>query len=163
MGMTTRCCDGVKEIQISSFVPHFFIILKRVFVMFCLSSQSLDLVAFSADVANIWVTGLRYLLAHPSIVGGGVGGGGVFSEGGLVVEGSLGGKMRSDWLSAEFAQVDEDGYGIVSEDVAVTTICKLCPGIKEAKVREESHHSFYRRHGRKAETGRVGCFFLSPL
>lgn len=131
--------------------------------MFCLSSQSLDLVAFSADVANIWVTGLRYLLAHPSIVGGGVGGGGVFSEGGLVVEGSLGGKMRSDWLSAEFAQVDEDGYGIVSEDVAVTTICKLCPGIKEAKVREESHHSFYHRHGRKAETGRVRCFFLSPL
>lgn len=109
------------------------------FFLFCLSSQSLDLVAFSADVANIWVTGLRYLLAHPSIVGGG---GGVFSEGGLVVEGSLGGKMRSDWLSAEFAQVDEDGYGIVSEDVAVTTICKLCPGIKEAKVRQESHHSF---------------------
>uniref|UniRef100_A0A8C9ZIY8 Phosphoinositide phospholipase C n=1 Tax=Sander lucioperca TaxID=283035 RepID=A0A8C9ZIY8_SANLU len=72
--------------------------------------QSLDLVALSADVANIWVTGLRYLLAHPS-------------------------KMRSEWLAAEFAQVDEDGYGIVSEDVAVATICKLCPGIKEAKVR----------------------------
>lgn len=139
MGMTTRYCVGLKEIQISSFVLHFLIIFKRVFFLFCLSSQSLDLVAFSADVANIWVTGLRYLLAHPSIVGGG---GGVFSEGGLVVEGSLGGKMRSDWLSAEFAQVDEDGYGIVSEDVAVTTICKLCPGIKEAKVRQESHHSF---------------------
>uniref|UniRef100_A0A3B4GDG5 Phosphoinositide phospholipase C n=1 Tax=Pundamilia nyererei TaxID=303518 RepID=A0A3B4GDG5_9CICH len=70
--------------------------------------QSLDLVALSADVANIWVTGLRYL---------------------------LGSKMRSEWLTAEFAQVDEDGYGIVSEDVAVATICKLCPGIKEAKVR----------------------------
>uniref|UniRef100_A0A3B5B6L4 Phosphoinositide phospholipase C n=1 Tax=Stegastes partitus TaxID=144197 RepID=A0A3B5B6L4_9TELE len=70
--------------------------------------QSLDLVALSADVANIWVTGLRYL---------------------------LGSKMRSEWLAAEFAQVDEDGYGIVSEDVAVATICKLCPGIKEAKVR----------------------------
>uniref|UniRef100_A0A8C9ZHB3 Phosphoinositide phospholipase C n=1 Tax=Sander lucioperca TaxID=283035 RepID=A0A8C9ZHB3_SANLU len=76
--------------------------------------QSLDLVALSADVANIWVTGLRYLLAHPSVIGG---------------------KMRSEWLAAEFAQVDEDGYGIVSEDVAVATICKLCPGIKEAKVR----------------------------
>lgn len=142
MGMTTRYCVGLKEIQISSFVLHFLIIFKRVFFLFCLSSQSLDLVAFSADVANIWVTGLRYLLAHPSIVGGGGGGGGVFSEEGLVVEGSLGGKMRSDWLSAEFAQVDEDGYGIVSEDVAVTTICKLCPGIKESKVRQESHHSF---------------------
>uniref|UniRef100_A0A3Q2GAG4 Phosphoinositide phospholipase C n=1 Tax=Cyprinodon variegatus TaxID=28743 RepID=A0A3Q2GAG4_CYPVA len=67
--------------------------------------QSLDLVALSADVANIWVTGLRYLL------------------------------MRSEWLAAEFALVDEDGYGIVSEDVAVATVCKLCPGIKEAKVR----------------------------
>uniref|UniRef100_A0A8C3A6D4 Phosphoinositide phospholipase C n=1 Tax=Cyclopterus lumpus TaxID=8103 RepID=A0A8C3A6D4_CYCLU len=70
--------------------------------------QSLDLVALSADVANIWVTGLRYF---------------------------PGGKMRSEWLAAEFAQVDEDGYGIVKEDVAVATICKLCPGIKEAKVR----------------------------
>lgn len=102
--------------------------------------QSLDLVALSADVANIWVTGLRYLLAHPSVIGGAAGGGGggvgVLSEGGgLSVEGSLGSKMRSEWLTAEFAQVDEDGYGIVSEDVAVSTICKLCPGIKEAKVR----------------------------
>uniref|UniRef100_A0A668AY50 Phosphoinositide phospholipase C n=1 Tax=Myripristis murdjan TaxID=586833 RepID=A0A668AY50_9TELE len=73
--------------------------------------QSLDLVALSADVANIWVTGLRYLIGSP------------------------GSKMRSEWLAAEFAQVDEDGYGIVPEDVAVATICKLCPGIKEAKVR----------------------------
>nr|XP_046259083.1 inactive phospholipase C-like protein 1 [Scatophagus argus] len=100
--------------------------------------QSLDLVAFSADVANIWVTGLRYLLAHPSIIGGaggGGGGGGLGEGGGVAVEGSLGGKMRSEWLATEFSQVDEDGYGIVSEDVAVATICKLCPGIKEAKVR----------------------------
>ncbi|XP_072253650.1 inactive phospholipase C-like protein 1 isoform X2 [Leuresthes tenuis] len=99
--------------------------------------QSLDLVALSADVANIWVTGLRYLLAHPSIIGGAGGGlgGGPGDGGGVSVEGSLGSKMRSEWLAAEFAQVDEDGYGIVSEDVAVATICKLCPGIKEAKVR----------------------------
>lgn len=89
----------------------------------------------SADVANIWVTGLRYLLAHPSVVGGGGGGGGLGEGGGVAVEGTLGSKMRSEWLAAEFAQVDEDGYGIVSEDVAVATICKLCPGIKEAKVR----------------------------
>ncbi|KAM4558193.1 inactive phospholipase C-like protein 1 [Odontesthes bonariensis] len=99
--------------------------------------QSLDLVALSADVANIWVTGLRYLLAHPSIIGGAGGGGlgGGPGDGGVAVEGSLGSKMRSEWLAAEFAQVDEDGYGIVSEDMAVATICKLCPGIKEAKVR----------------------------
>ncbi|KAK2840319.1 hypothetical protein Q5P01_014059 [Channa striata] len=100
--------------------------------------QSLDLVALSADVANIWVTGLRYLLAHPSAVaagGGGGGGGGLVEGGGVAVEGTLGSKMRNEWLAAEFTQVDEDGYGIVSEDVAVATICKLCPGIKEAKVR----------------------------
>ena len=107
------------------------------------SLQSLDLVALSADVANIWVTGLRYLLAHPSVIGGAGGGGGGVGGGpgeggGLTVEGSLGGKMRADWLAAEFGQVDEDGYGIVSEDVAVATICKLCPGIKEAKVRGNS-------------------------
>lgn len=102
------------------------------------SLQSLDLVALSADVANIWVTGLRYLLAHPSVIGGaggGVGGGVLGESGGVAVEGSLGGMMRSEWLAAEFAQVDEDGHGIVSEDVAVATICKLYPGIKEAKVR----------------------------
>ncbi|KAM8855797.1 inactive phospholipase C-like protein 1 isoform 2-T2 [Spinachia spinachia] len=97
--------------------------------------QSLDLVALSADVANIWVTGLRYLLAHPSVIGGGGAGGLCEGAGGLAVDGSPGGRMRSEWLAAEFAQVDEDGHGIVSEDVAVATICKLCPGIKEAKVR----------------------------
>ncbi|XP_014029003.2 inactive phospholipase C-like protein 1 [Salmo salar] len=99
--------------------------------------QSLDLVALSADVANIWVTGLRYLVSHPSAIGhgGGAGGGGGLGEGSIIGEGSLGSKMRSEWLAAEFAEVDEDGYGIVSEDTAVATICKLCPGIKEAKVR----------------------------
>lgn len=90
--------------------------------------QSLDLVALSADVANIWVTGMRYLLSHPGAIGGGSGG-----DGG-VGEGSIGSKMRRNWLVAEFALVDEDGHGIVSEDTAVATICKLCPGIKEAKV-----------------------------
>ncbi|XP_064813864.1 inactive phospholipase C-like protein 1, partial [Oncorhynchus masou masou] len=35
--------------------------------------QSLDLVALSADVANIWVTGLRYLVSHPSAIGHGGG------------------------------------------------------------------------------------------
>lgn len=91
--------------------------------------QSLDLVALSADVANIWVTGLRYLLSHPGAIGGGSGG-----DGG-VGEGSVGSKMRQNWLAMEFALVDEDGHGIVIEDTAVATICKLCPGIREGKVR----------------------------
>lgn len=86
-------------------------------------------------MANIWVTGLRYLLAHPSAIGGGGGAGGLSEGVGLLVEGSLGNKLRYEWLAAEFAQVDEDGYGIVSENVAVATICKLYPGIKEARVR----------------------------
>ncbi|KAJ8396304.1 hypothetical protein AAFF_G00018810 [Aldrovandia affinis] len=86
--------------------------------------ESLDLVALTADVANIWVTGLRYLLSHPLAPGGGAGD-----------EGSPGSQMRTAWLAAEFAKGDEDGYGIVPEDVAVETICRLCPRIKEAKVR----------------------------
>ncbi|KAJ3591753.1 hypothetical protein NHX12_006885 [Muraenolepis orangiensis] len=88
--------------------------------------QSLDLVALSADVANIWVTGLRFLLSHPSIIG---------VSGAGEPEGSPGGRMRSEWLVAEFARVDADGNGVVTEDVAVGAIGALCPGIKEAKVR----------------------------
>ncbi|KAK3543603.1 hypothetical protein QTP70_023951 [Hemibagrus guttatus] len=91
--------------------------------------QSLDLVALSPDVANIWVTGLRYLVSHPGALSGGSGG-----DGG-VGERSVGSKLRRDWLAAEFALGDEDGHGIVSENIAVATICRLCPGIKEAKVR----------------------------
>ncbi|KAJ8350466.1 hypothetical protein SKAU_G00255960 [Synaphobranchus kaupii] len=85
--------------------------------------RSLDLVALSADAANIWVTGLRHLLSRPTAVGGG-------SQ-----DGSPGSRMRRGWLADEFGEVDEDGHGVVSEDVAVATICRLCPSIKEAKVR----------------------------
>lgn len=102
--------------------------------MFYQFPQTLDLVAFSADVAKIWVTGLRYLLAHPSIIGSDIGKRGL-GEKGFTVQCSVGGDMRREWLATEFALVDEDGYGFVSEDVAVATICKLCPGIKKIKVR----------------------------
>lgn len=85
-------------------------------------------------MAKIWVTGLRYLLAHPSIIGGDIGRRGL-GEKGFTLQCSVGGDMRREWLAAEFALVDEDGYGFVSEDVAVATICKLCPGIKKIKVR----------------------------
>ncbi|KPP61766.1 inactive phospholipase C-like protein 1-like, partial [Scleropages formosus] len=85
--------------------------------------QSLDLVALSPDVANIWVTGLCYLVTQPEHAHGGG------------PEDSLGSKIRYDWLAAEFGKSDEDGNGIVSEDTAVATICRLCPGTKEAKVR----------------------------
>ncbi|XP_066543926.1 inactive phospholipase C-like protein 1 [Amia ocellicauda] len=104
--------------------------------------QSLDLVALSPDVANIWVTGLRYLLAHPGLVGGGGAGGGCFGGGvgcaGRGADGreeSPGSAQRAAWLAAEFRAVDEYGYGHVPEDIAVATVCCLCPGVREAKVR----------------------------
>lgn len=74
------------------------------------------------------------MLAHPSIIGGDIGRRGL-GEKGFTLQCSVGGDMRREWLAAEFALVDEDSYGFVSEDVAVATICKLCPGIKKIKVR----------------------------
>ncbi|KAI1899759.1 hypothetical protein AGOR_G00065060 [Albula goreensis] len=88
---------------------------------------SLDLVALSADAAHIWVTGLRYLLSHPAALGG--------RAGSVSEDSSPGSRIRRGWLADEFGKVDEDGHGIVSEDVAVATICRLCPSIKETKVR----------------------------
>lgn len=95
-------------------------------------------------MAKIWVTGLRYLLAHPSIIGGDIGRRGL-GEKGFTLQCSVGGDMRREWLAAEFALVDEDSYGFVSEDVAVATICKLCPGIKKIKVRR-----FFKRNTNRA-------------
>lgn len=85
--------------------------------------QSLDLVALSPEVASIWVTGLRYLISHPG------------SARGSVDEGSLGTRLRHSWLAAEFSKEDESGYGVASEDAAVSAICRLSPGIRETKVR----------------------------
>ncbi|XP_048833755.1 inactive phospholipase C-like protein 1 [Brienomyrus brachyistius] len=85
--------------------------------------QSLDLVALSPEVANIWVTGLRYLISHPGSVRG------------SVDEGSLGNRLRRSWLAAEFGKDDENGCGVASEDAAVAAICRLCPSIRETKVR----------------------------
>uniref|UniRef100_W5M8U3 Phosphoinositide phospholipase C n=1 Tax=Lepisosteus oculatus TaxID=7918 RepID=W5M8U3_LEPOC len=87
--------------------------------------QSLDLAALSADVANIWVTGLRFLLSHPG------------PGGGEALEGSPGSVMRAAWLAEEFRRADEDGFGIVPEDTAVGTVCRLCPGVKETRVRRK--------------------------
>ncbi|XP_023684758.2 inactive phospholipase C-like protein 1 isoform X1 [Paramormyrops kingsleyae] len=85
--------------------------------------QSLDLVALSPEVASIWVTGLRYLISHPGSVRG------------SADEGSLGHRLRRSWLAAEFGKDDESGYGVMSEDAAVATVCRLCPSIRETKVR----------------------------
>ena len=112
----------------------------------------------SADVANIWVTGLRFLVAHPSIIGGPGAGGPMGELGGFAAEGSPGSRMRSEWLAAEFAQVDADGNGIVTEDVAVAAICKLCPGIKEAKVSSGAQWTSV-----KADRGRAATRFRLRL
>ncbi|XP_041118250.1 inactive phospholipase C-like protein 1 [Polyodon spathula] len=84
--------------------------------------ESLDLVAITADVANIWVTGLRYLLSHQN-------------QNPEELEGGPANSIRAAWLSAEFCRSDEDGNGIMPEDIAVDCIRRLCPGIKETKVR----------------------------
>ncbi|MGH0142393.1 UNVERIFIED_CONTAM: hypothetical protein FKN15_009547 [Acipenser sinensis] len=84
--------------------------------------ESLDLVANTADVANIWVTGLRYLLSHQN-------------QNPEKLEGGPANSIRAAWLSAEFCRNDEDGNGIMPEDIAVDCIRRLCPGIKETKVR----------------------------
>ncbi|MGH0139099.1 UNVERIFIED_CONTAM: hypothetical protein FKN15_036588 [Acipenser sinensis] len=84
--------------------------------------ESLDLVANTADVANIWVTGLRYLLSHQN-------------QNPEELEGGPANSIRAAWLSAEFCRNDEDGNGIMPEDIAVDCIRRLCPGIKETKVR----------------------------
>ncbi|MEE6489983.1 hypothetical protein FKM82_015755 [Ascaphus truei] len=83
--------------------------------------ESLDLVANSADVANIWVSGLRYLVSH--------------SKQPLdLVEGGQN-TPRLTWLKSVFEAADVDGNGIMLEDTAVELIKQLSPAIKEAKVR----------------------------
>ncbi|CAJ0929674.1 unnamed protein product [Ranitomeya imitator] len=83
--------------------------------------ESLDLVANSADVANIWVSGLRYLVSH--------------SKQSLdLVEGGQN-TPRFTWLKSIFDAADVDGNGIMLEDTAVELIKQLSPAIKETKVR----------------------------
>ncbi|KAM8933363.1 inactive phospholipase C-like protein 1 [Pelodytes ibericus] len=83
--------------------------------------ESLDLVANSADVANIWVSGLRYLVSH--------------SKQPLdLVEGGQN-TPRFTWLKSIFEAADVDGNGIMLEDTAVELIRHLSPAMKETKVR----------------------------
>ncbi|OCT61324.1 inactive phospholipase C-like protein 1 [Xenopus laevis] len=81
--------------------------------------ESLDLVANSADVANIWVSGLRYLVSHSK------------QPLDLVEQNS----PRIEWLKSLFEAADVDGNGVMLEDTAVELIKQLNPAIKETKVR----------------------------
>ncbi|XP_077175454.1 inactive phospholipase C-like protein 1 isoform X2 [Paroedura picta] len=83
--------------------------------------DSLDLVANSADVANIWVSGLRYLVSR--------------SKQPLdLIEGSQN-TPRFAWLRSVFEEADIDGNGIMLEDTAVELIKRLNPALKESKIR----------------------------
>uniref|UniRef100_A0A6I8P3C4 Phosphoinositide phospholipase C n=2 Tax=Ornithorhynchus anatinus TaxID=9258 RepID=A0A6I8P3C4_ORNAN len=83
--------------------------------------ESLDLVARSADVANIWVSGLRYLVSRlrqgPDPPGAG-------RE-----------PPRLAWLRSVFEEADEEGNGILPEEAAVRLIRRLAPALKEARIR----------------------------
>ncbi|XP_041057316.1 inactive phospholipase C-like protein 1 [Carcharodon carcharias] len=83
--------------------------------------ESLDLVASSADIANIWVTGLRYVTSH--------------SKQALdLIEGNQN-TLRNKWLYSVFKQADVDGNGIMLEDEAVKLIMQFNQGLKESKIR----------------------------
>nr|XP_056717557.1 inactive phospholipase C-like protein 1 [Euleptes europaea] len=83
--------------------------------------DSLDLVANSADVANIWVSGLRYLVSR--------------SKQSLdLIEGNQN-TPRFAWLTSVFEEADVDGNGIMLEDTAVELIKRLNPALKESKIR----------------------------
>ncbi|XP_066474055.1 inactive phospholipase C-like protein 1 isoform X2 [Tiliqua scincoides] len=83
--------------------------------------DSLDLVANSADVTNIWVSGLRYLISR--------------SKQPLDLIESNQNTPRLAWLRSVFEAADIDGNGIMLEDTAVELIKKLNSALKESKIR----------------------------
>ncbi|XP_028674029.2 inactive phospholipase C-like protein 2 [Erpetoichthys calabaricus] len=82
--------------------------------------ESLDLVANSADVANIWVTGLRYLVSYGKHT--------------LDMIESSQNNMRTSWLCDLFAEADVNGVGEVNLSTAVQMIKNLNSGLKHSKV-----------------------------
>ncbi|KAI4881856.1 hypothetical protein NFI96_000507 [Prochilodus magdalenae] len=82
--------------------------------------ESLDLVANTADVANIWVTGLRYLISYGKLT--------------LNMIESSQNNMRSSWLGVLFDQADVSGNKSISLCAAVQLIKKLNPGLKNIKI-----------------------------
>ncbi|KAM5157006.1 inactive phospholipase C-like protein 2 isoform 1-T2 [Mantella aurantiaca] len=82
--------------------------------------ESLDLVANSADIANIWVTGLRYLISYGKHT--------------LDMIESFQDNMRMSWLTQMFREIDEENVGHVPICKAVQFIKKLNPGLKNSKI-----------------------------
>ncbi|XP_067303873.1 inactive phospholipase C-like protein 2 [Pseudorasbora parva] len=84
------------------------------------SYESLDLVANSADVANIWVTGLRYLISYGKHT--------------LNMIQSCQDNMRASWLGDLFDEADIIGGKCISLCSAVQLIKNLSPGVKNVKI-----------------------------
>ncbi|KAM4688613.1 inactive phospholipase C-like protein 2 [Discoglossus pictus] len=82
--------------------------------------ESLDLVANSADVANIWVTGLRYLISYGKHT--------------LDMIESLQDNMRMSWLSEMFSEEDKENVGYLPLCKAVQCVKTLNPGLKNSKI-----------------------------
>ncbi|XP_030061627.1 inactive phospholipase C-like protein 2 [Microcaecilia unicolor] len=82
--------------------------------------ESLDLVAHSADVANVWVTGLRYLISYGKHT--------------LDMIESCQDNMRTSWISQMFSVTDENNLGHIALYRAVQLMKGLNPGLKHNKV-----------------------------
>ncbi|TRY92945.1 hypothetical protein DNTS_009837 [Danionella cerebrum] len=82
--------------------------------------ESLDLVANSADIANVWVTGLRYLISYGKHT--------------LNMIQSSQDNMRASWLGDLFDEADSTGRKCISLCMAVQMIKKLSPGVKNVKI-----------------------------
>ncbi|KAM9387978.1 inactive phospholipase C-like protein 2 [Phaethornis superciliosus] len=99
--------------------------------------ESLDLVANTADVANIWVTGLRYLISYGKHT--------------LDMIESTQDNMRTSWLSQMFSESDVDNLGHIPLCNAVQFIKDLNPGLKTNKIELK----FKELHRSKEKTGTV--------
>ncbi|XP_041964406.1 inactive phospholipase C-like protein 2 [Alosa sapidissima] len=97
--------------------------------------ESLDLVANSADVANIWVTGLRYLISYGKHT--------------LNMIESSQNNLRTSWLSELFEEADVNGSKHLSLCTAVQLIKNLNPGLKNVKIELK----FKELHKLKEKTG----------
>ncbi|KAG9345186.1 hypothetical protein JZ751_009729, partial [Albula glossodonta] len=95
--------------------------------------ESLDLVTNSADVANIWVTGLRYLISYGKHT--------------LNMIQSSQDNLRSSWLSDLFADADTKGNKQISLCPAVQLIKDLSPGLKNVKI-ELKFKEFHKSKGK---------------
>ncbi|OCT75844.1 inactive phospholipase C-like protein 2 [Xenopus laevis] len=82
--------------------------------------ESLDLVANSADVANVWVTGLRYLISYGKHT--------------LDMIESFQDNMRISWLSQMFRDLDEENVMHIPLCKAVQFIKNVNPGLKNSKI-----------------------------